>query len=57
MPGTSFQATYFTSPDEPWLNPGDYVGDTGSAAISLKEFLELAWTAAQNKARELDLIF
>ena len=56
MPGTSFRATYQTSPDVAgvWLWQ-DHVGDN-SAAISLKEFLALAWQAAHDKARELDRI-
>jgi len=53
MPSTLFRATYFQSPESPGLIPSDHMTDDFRAAVSRNEFLELAWEAANAKAREL----
>ena len=52
-PGTSFRASYQSSPEMPQLMCCDWVGNDPRATIGLNEFLALAWGAANDKAREL----
>jgi hypothetical protein len=51
MPGTSFRASYLSSPEMPQLMCCDWVRNDARATISLNEFLALAWGAANDKAR------
>ena len=55
LPGTSFRATYFKASNA-GLMQSDYMTDDGSAVISRNEFLDLAFKAANDKARELGWI-
>ena len=54
MPGTSYSVTY-RKRDEPWLIASD-IRDDKNSPISKFAFRAQAWTAANNKARELGWI-
>ena len=54
MPGTSYSVTY-RKRDEPWLLASD-VRDDKKSPISRWTFRARAWTAANQKARELEWI-
>jgi hypothetical protein len=54
LPGTSFSATY-RKRDEPWLIASD-IRDDPISSISKFTFGAQAWTAANEKARELGWI-
>jgi hypothetical protein len=56
MPGTSFRVSDRMSPEAPQLLQSDWVGDDHAAGITRHEFLAQAWTAANDKARELGWI-
>ena len=56
IPGTSFRASYFKSPDEPGLMQSDFMTDDNDAAISRHEFIALSFKAANDKARDLGWI-
>jgi hypothetical protein len=53
MPGTSFRASYFASPNSPGLMRSDWMTEDGSASIWRTDFLKLAAKAAHAKAHEL----
>lgn len=52
MRGTCFRAK-FRKQEAPWLATDEYGPDDPEAEISLSEFRNLAWTAANDKARSL----
>ena len=52
-PGTSFRAAYFKSPDQPKLIESAALAVDKGGPIARKEFEDLAWDAANAKAREL----
>ena len=52
--GTSLRAVYVKG-DNPWLTLAE-VSDDKDAALSLSEFRVLAWSAANERARELGWI-
>jgi hypothetical protein len=54
MPGTSYSVTY-RKRDEPWLLASD-IRDDKNSPISKFTFRARAWTAANDKARELGWI-
>jgi len=54
MPGTSYSVTY-RKRDEPWLHASD-IRDDNDSPISKFTFRARAWTAANDKARELGWI-
>ena len=53
LPGTSYKAAYFKSPDEPRLIQVLAVAVDRAAELSSKDFEALAWETANAKAREL----
>ena len=55
MPGTSYSITYRKLHDTPWLVASD-VRDDPASQISKYTFRAQAWTAANDKARELGWI-
>jgi hypothetical protein len=56
LPGTSFMVTYFKPAGTSHLIARPNWTNDPDASIELGEFLEQAWTAANDKARELGWI-
>jgi hypothetical protein len=56
MPSTSFRVAYRKAYGDSWLIASDYVRDDVDAPITRAEFLDKAWAAANDKARELGWI-
>ena len=56
LPDTNFTVGYRKSSDWPWLVATSDIRDDQDAPISLNEFVALAWTAVNDKARELGWI-
>src|SRR5262245_27372366 len=52
LPGTTFCVAYRKTPDSPWLLASD-IRDDHKSGISRWTFRARAWTAANEKAREL----
>ena len=52
MRGTCFRARY-RKQEAPWLATDEYGPDDPDATVSFSEFRNLAWQAANNKARQL----
>jgi len=56
LPGTSFSVTYRKLPDKPWLTAADIADVRGASTSQRFGFRARAWTAANDKARELGWI-
>jgi hypothetical protein len=56
MPGTSYRAIYFRSPDESKLIQAPNLAVDKEAPMRHEEFEAMAWEAANAKARELGWI-
>ena len=52
MRGTCFRAKY-RKQEAPWLATDEYGPDDPEAAVTFSEFRNLAWQAANNRARQL----
>ena len=53
LPGTSYRVNYRKNPDAPGIVQSRIMLGDSSAPISGAEFEDLAWRAANQKAREL----
>ena len=56
MDGTAYQAVFYKHPNEPRLVAASGMAVDREAPISHKEFENLAWKAANAKARESGLV-
>jgi hypothetical protein len=56
MPGTSYRAIYFSSPDKSKLIKAPNLTVDKDAPMTHEDFEALAWEAANEKARELGWI-
>lgn len=56
LPGTTYRALFFMSPDEPKLIQAEQLTVDRGAPMSHEDFEVLAWEAANAKARELGWI-
>ncbi len=56
LPGTSFVAAYHKQPNGEGIVQGEATMDDSAARISRRDFEDLAWDAANRKARELGWI-
>jgi len=52
MRGTCFRAKY-RKQEAPWLATDEYGPDDPDATVTFSEFRNLAWTAANDRARQL----